>query len=98
MEVFTPEDSNRDPVRGRTAGMYPLIEGAFRHSSADPLPCQPDIQPLISVKVSNLPIAGEVSVSVARSGGASDYSGNLGEPSFEFVSNRHGSLNEVALG
>lgn len=88
-EVVDPLDSDRDPVGGGAPSSNPFVEGALGQSLFDPFSCQPNVQALIPMKVSDLSLPGEVGVSVPPSRRATDQPGNLHKFPFELVSNRH---------
>jgi hypothetical protein len=86
-EVLNSRQAYRDPVGGRAPNVYPFVERTFGHALADLLPCQPNIQPFVSVKVGDLPVPGEVGGSVTSSGRALNHPGERGEPPFQLVPN-----------
>jgi hypothetical protein len=97
-EVLSPRDTNRDPVGRGTTSAYPFVEGMLGLALADQLPCQPNIQSLITMKVGDLTIPGKEGVSVALWGRVSDHPGNLYKPASELVPNRHRTMSRQSAG
>jgi hypothetical protein len=87
--VRSLDDLHRDPLSGGPPGTHPVVEAGPAQSLLDSLLREADVQSLVSMKVRDLPVADEETVSATPARGLADNSGEFGQSLLELLSCRH---------